>query len=276
MSEAALEAVLRRDRTVVLAALAAVTAAAWLYVLGLGAAMHPEGAAMGGASGMEAASMSMAGTVAPSLGPWGAGDFGFMFAMWALMMVGMMLPSAAPMILLYARVARQAATRGKPFAATAWFAGGYVLAWTAFALLATLAQWALERAVLLTPMMATSSAALGGAILIAAGLYQWTPLKDRCLSQCQSPLVFIQRHGGFRSAPAGALKLGARHGFYCIGCCWALMGLLFVGGVMNVLWIAGIAVLVLIEKVVPAGRWIPRLSGAALALAGAWLLVPLA
>ena len=271
MSGGALEAVLRRDRAVVLAALAAVTALAWVYVLRLAAAMHSD--AMGGGSGAAMAGMPMAETLGAGIRPWGPTEFAFMFGMWALMMVGMMLPSAAPMILIYARVARQAVARGKPFAPTAWFAAGYLLAWTAFAVLATGAQWALESALVLTPMMATASAGLGGALLLAAGLYQWTPLKDACLSQCQSPLVFIQRHGGFRSGPADALGLGARHGVYCIGCCWALMGLLFVGGVMNVLWIAGIAILVLLEKVVPAGRLIPRLSGAVLVGAGAWVLL---
>jgi predicted metal-binding membrane protein len=189
------------------------------------------------------------------------------------MMIGMMLPSAAPMILIYARVARQALAQGKPFAATAWFAAGYLLAWTAFALVATIGQWALESVLLLTPTMASASTALGALVLIAAGLYQWTPLKEVCLSQCQAPFMFIQRHGGFRREAGGSLKLGARHGLYCIGCCWALMGLLFVGGVMNPLWIAAIAILVLFEKIVPAGRRIPRFVGAVLVAAGAWLLI---
>jgi predicted metal-binding membrane protein len=112
----------------------------------------------------------------------------------------------------------------------------------------------------------------GGAILIAAGLYQWTPLKDVCLRQCQTPWLFIQRHGGFRREAMGCLRLGARHGAYCVGCCWALMALLFFGGVMNVLWIAGIAMLVLVEKVIPAGRAVARIAGAGFLAGGAWLL----
>ena len=122
-----------------------------------------------------------------------------------------------------------------PFAATAWFVGGYLLAWIAFSLAVTSAQWALERAALLTPTMASASNILGGVVLIVAGLYQWTPLKEACLLHCQSPLTFILRRGGFRSDPAAALALalGAPHGIYCIGCCWALMVLLFVGGVMS-------------------------------------------
>jgi len=162
---------------------------------------------------------------------------------------------------------------GKPFAATTWFVGGYLLAWIAFSLAATSAQWALERAALLTPMMTSASNILGGIVLIIAGLYQWTPLKEACLFQCQTPLAFILRHGGFRGDPAGALKLGMSHGMYCIGCCWALMALLFVGGVMNLFWIAALAILVLLEKVVPAGRIVARLAGVVFIAAGAWMLI---
>jgi predicted metal-binding membrane protein len=173
------------------------------------------------------------------------------------------------MILIYARVGRQASQRGKPLASGVFFAAGYLLTWIGFALAATSAQWALER---VTPMMAIASGVFSGIVLIAAGLYQWTPLKDTCLRQCQAPWLFIQRHGGFRSDVPGSLALGARHGAYCIGCCWVLMALLFVGGVMNVLWIAAIAILVLAEKVVPAGRVISRTAGAGLFAGGAWLL----
>jgi predicted metal-binding membrane protein len=264
MNDSALETVLRRDRALTLAALAAVSGLAWIYVLRLAATMH---------SPMEMPGMGMAHITQPALRPWGIGDALFMFSMWAAMMVGMMLPSAAPMILIYARVARQAVSQGKPFTATGWFAAGYLLAWTAFALLATIAQWGLESALLLTPTMTSASTIFGGLVMIGAGLYQWTPLKDTCLSQCQAPFLFIQRHGGFRREPSQALGLGARHGLYCIGCCWALMTLLFVGGVMNLLWIAGLAVLVLIEKIVPADGWIPRVSGAVLITAGTLLLI---
>ncbi len=272
MTDAALELVHRRDRTLVLAALGLLVALAWAYVLWLAAAMEDDPAAMIHMPGMNMAGVTMADMAGPGLRPWGLAEFGFMLVMWAVMMAGMMLPSAAPMVLLYARVARQAQLQGKPFAATAWFAGGYLLAWTAFALVAVIVQWGLERALLLTPMMASASTVFGGTLLIAAGLYQWTPLKNSCLSQCQSPLVFIQRHGGFRREPLASLRLGARHGLYCIGCCWALMALLFVGGVMNLLWVAGLAILVLAEKVIPAGRWIARVTGAVLIGAGTWLL----
>jgi len=252
-----LEALLRRDRLIVAAALAAITALSWAYLLWLAGAM-----------GMDAG-MAMA----PALRPWDLTRFEYMFVMWAVMMVGMMTPSAAPMILLYARVGRQARERGKPLAATAWFAAGYLLAWTAFSLAATLGQWALERALLLSPMMASTSATFGGLLLIAAGIYQWTPAKNACLRRCQSPLQFIQAHGGFRRDAPGSLAVGFHHGLYCVGCCWALMALLFVGGVMNLLWIAAIAIFVLVEKLIPPARWLPRAAGAALTAAGAWYLV---
>jgi predicted metal-binding membrane protein len=264
MAEAALEHVLKRDRTVVAAALVALTALAWVYVLRLAAQMSmaaPE-ASM---PGMAMAAMNMA----PALKPWSIADFGFTFAMWAVMMIGMMTPSAAPMILLYARVGRAARAQGKPFAATFWFTGGYLLAWSGFAFVASLAQAALASAALVTPMLALTNNVLGGAVLIAAGLYQWSPLKESCLGHCQAPLAFLQLHGGFKRDPTGSLSLGLKHGLYCIGCCWALMTLLFVGGVMNLLWIAALSILVLLEKIVPAGLLIPRAAGLVLIGAGA-------
>jgi predicted metal-binding membrane protein len=269
MADAAIEAVLRRDRVIVAAALVMLTALAWAYVWWLGTDMEIGGMDM---SGFRMIPAGM-GLMMPTSAPWTATEFAFVFAMWAVMMIGMMTPSATPMILIYARVGRQAARQGKPLAASAYFAAGYLLTWTGFAVAATSAQWALERAALLTPMMAAASDMFSGAVLIAAGVYQWTPLKDACLRQCQSPLLFIQRHGGFRSDLLGTLALGARHGAYCIGCCWVLMALLFVGGVMNVLWIAAIAILVLAEKVIPAGRVISRIAGVGLFAGGAWLLV---
>jgi predicted metal-binding membrane protein len=184
----------------------------------------------------------------------------------------MMTPSAAPMILLYARVGRAAASRSGPFAATGWFTAGYLAIWAGFALIATIAEWGLERAALLTPMLTSSSRLFGGLVLTAVALYQWTPIKDMCLAQCQSPLGFIMRYGGFHGDVRGALAMGLRHGAYCLGCCWAVMALLFVGGVMNVLWIAAIAIFVLIEKLVPVGRVLSRVAGAACGIAGVWLI----
>jgi predicted metal-binding membrane protein len=259
-----LETLLRRDRWIVAAALAVSTVLAWAYVLWLASAMTAPGSPMPAMPGMSMDS--------PSLKPWDAADFGFTFAMWAVMMIGMMTPSAAPMILIYARVARQAELQGKPLAASGWFFGGYLLSWTAFSLAATALQGALQHAALLTPMMALAANHLGGAVLIAAGLYQWTRLKDSCLQRCRSPLAFIQDHGGFKRQAPASLKLGFHHGLYCIGCCWALMALLFVGGVMNIVWIAAIAVLVLVEKAAPKGRLIARIVGILFIAAGARLI----
>jgi predicted metal-binding membrane protein len=203
---------------------------------------------------------------------WSSTDFLLMFVMWTVMMVGMMIPSAAPMILIYARVARQPGLQGPAFASSLWFAAGYLLSWTAFSLVATIAQYALDRAALLTLGMYLANTRFAGIVLVAAGVYQWTALKDSCLKQCRAPLAFIQEHGGFRRTISGGLNLGFRHGLYCLGCCWVLMALLFTGGVMNITWIAAIAILVLVEKVAPAGRTAGRIAGAALIVGGLWTI----
>jgi predicted metal-binding membrane protein len=267
MSDAALVAMLRRDRGVVIAALATLTVLAWAYIVWLASTMDMDDA-------MSMSDMASMGTMAtPMFKPWTPVDFVFTFVMWTVMMVGMMTPSAAPMILVYARVARQAAAQGRPLPAVGWFVAGYLLAWTGFSIVATVGQWGLTRAALMTPMMASASGVFGGVVLIAAGLYQWTPFKDICLRHCQAPLIFIQQHGGFRRDAVGSLAIGIRHGLYCVGCCWALMALLFVGGVMNVLWIAGLTIFVLAEKVIPASRPLARLAGVGLTVWGVWLIL---
>jgi len=181
-----------------------------------------------------------------------------------------MLPSVAPVILTFATVNRNRRARGEPYVPAALFAAGYLLAWVGFSLAATLAQWALERAALLSPMdMTIDSRLLGGLLFLAAGLYQFTPVKLACLSFCRSPLDFVVNH--WRDGNGGALRMGMTHGLYCLGCCWILMLLLFVGGVMNLLWVAALAGVVLIEKVA-AGPWIGRIGGAVLTTYGVWLL----
>ncbi|MCC7417408.1 MAG: DUF2182 domain-containing protein [Acidobacteria bacterium] len=265
MGETRLEQALRRDRAIVAAALGVIAVLAWVYVLGLARGMDMGGMDMRGAR-MISTGVRMA--MAPAAVPWSGLDFAMMFVMWAVMMIGMMTPSAAPLILLYARVGRQAVSDGRPFAATGWFAGGYLSAWVLFALAATVAQLVLERAALLTPGMAAASDLFGAAVLIAAGLYQWSRLKDTCLVHCQSPLSFLQHHGGFRRDAAGSFGLGLSHGAYCLGCCWALMLLLFVGGVMNLAWIAGLSILVLVEKLASRGRLVARAAGVAFIVAG--------
>jgi predicted metal-binding membrane protein/glyoxylase-like metal-dependent hydrolase (beta-lactamase superfamily II) len=268
MTDGTLEAVLRRDRLIVAGALGVIAVLAWAYVLWLAADMDMGGMNMSGFR-MVPAGMGM---MTPAATPWSAVEFAFVFVMWAVMMVGMMAPSAAPMILMYARVGRQGRIAGKPLAATGWFAAGYLLAWAGFSLAATLVQWALERAALLDVRMASANIMLGAVVLIAVGIYQWTPLKNACLAECHSPFRFLMSHGGFRSDVLGCLRLGFLHGTYCVGCCWVLMALLFVVGVMNVLWIALLALLVLLEKLTPRGRWVARGAGVVSIAAGVWML----
>jgi predicted metal-binding membrane protein len=268
MTDGVLESVLRRDRLIVASALGGIAVLAWAYVLWLAADMDMNGMNMSGFRMVPAG----IGMMAPAAAPWSAIEFTFVFVMWAVMMVGMMAPSAAPMILMYARMARQGKRAGKPLAATGWFAAGYFLAWAGFSLAATLVQWVLEREALLDARMASANMFLGAVVLIAAGIYQWMPIKNTCLAQCQTPFRFVMSHGGSGSDALGSLRLGLRHGIYCVGCCWVLMGLLFVVGVMNVLWIALLALLVLLEKLTPWGRWIARIAGAACIVAGMWMV----
>jgi predicted metal-binding membrane protein len=257
---------LRRDRIIVLAALLSLAIVAWAYLFWVASQMSDTTAA-----GM---SMEDMGTVmAPHLVPWTPGHALFVFTMWAVMMVGMMTPSAAAMVLIYAQVARQGRVLGQVFAPAGWFTCGYLLTWILFALVATAAQYGLERNALLSPMMVSTSRYFGGACLMVAGLYQLSPLKTACLSQCRAPLSFVQRHGGFQANARGSLRLGALHGLYCVGCCWALMTLLFVFGVMNILWIAGLAIVVLAERTIPGARYLSMGVGVALFVVGGRLLV---
>ena len=265
----ALSSLLKREQIVVGAALLTIALLAWAYVVGLAAGMNAASPDMAGMGMQAMPGMNM---MEPNFRAWTPALFVFMFSMWAVMMVGMMLPSAAPMILIYTQVARQATTLGKTFVSAGWFTTGYLLAWIVVSFLATSAQWALEQAALLSPTMVSVSPIFGGIVLIAAGFYQFTPVKDACLARCRAPLSFVQQHGGFKGDAYGATRLGALHGFYCIGCCWVLMALLFVGGVMNILWIAGLMVFILLEKVLPGGRYLSRLVGVAVAAAGLGML----
>jgi predicted metal-binding membrane protein len=258
-----LEAVLRRDRQAVVVALVAVIAIAWVWILfGAGTGMS----AMGMLAGPSAD--SMAGMMAPAV--WTIGFAGIMFTMWWVMMAAMMLPSATPILLLFARINRQQKAAGQPFIPTGIFAAGYLVAWGGFSFLATGLQWELERLGLLSPMMVTTDYWLGGAILLAAGLWQLTPIKGICLRHCRSPMGFLVQ--SWRPGRGGALRMGLEHGSFCLGCCWFLMGLLFFGGIMNLFWIIGLAVFVLLEKTVPMGSWIGRIVGVGVAAWGVLLL----
>jgi predicted metal-binding membrane protein len=272
MSEApAFERVLKRDRLITLAGLSALCVLAWIYTvmgagLGMSAtemttlALFPHQQAHDMMPGMDM------GADASEPIAWELNRWALMIAMWWIMMIAMMTPSAAPTILLYARVHRYELARGKVQdndAPTGAFAAGYLLVWLAFSVAATTLLWALERAELISAMMMGSrSRWLSGAVLLAAGLYQLSPVKNACLAHCRSPTAFLSRH--WRPQARGALRLGAMHGAYCVGCCWMLMALLFVGGVMNLAWIAALAILVMIEKVAPAGQWVSRGAGIAL------------
>jgi predicted metal-binding membrane protein len=244
---------LLRQRVAIAAALAGLVVLSWYYLF------------------VTAADMSaMAGMTMP-MAPKGARDLVLLLAMWWIMMIGMMLPSAAPMILTFAAIGNRRRSRGQPYVPTILFTAGYLLAWGCFSVAATLAQWGLEQAALFSPMdMATTSPVLGGLLFIAAGLYQATPLKQACLRLCRSPFDFVVNH--WRDGAGGALRMGFAHGLYCLGCCWILMLLLFVGGVMNLVWVAVLTAVVLIEKLLPPGRWFSLAGGVLLVAYGLGLL----
>lgn len=238
---------LRRDRIVIVGGLLGIIVLSWAYLLA-GAEMDME---------------TMSGMLMPRTSPvWTPGYFALTLTMWAVMMAAMMLPSASPMLLLYEKIARARGEDSRTIGPTSLFGLGYFFVWAEFCVAAVALQYGLDKARLLSPMMETTSVGLAGALLVLAGLYQWTPLKQTCLRHCRSPLEFIttQWRGGSR----GAFTMGLRHGVFCLGCCWVLMLLLFVGGVMNVVWIAGIAAFVLVEKTAPAGPWLGRIVGVAL------------
>jgi predicted metal-binding membrane protein len=251
-------AALRHDRAIVLGSLGFVVLFAWAYLL------------LGAGVGMEMMDMS-GGQMTAVRTEWSLGYGLIIFVMWAVMMLAMMLPSVAPVTLLIASLARKrAATGGAVRASTSLFVFGYLAVWIAFAAAATALQWALDEAGLLSQTMALANIILAGGVLVAAGVYQWTPLKEACLRHCRSPLDILFH---WRDDALGAAASGSKHGFFCLGCCWTLMALLFVGGIMNLAWIAGIALLVLIEKTVPWGRRMSHLTGAVLV---AWGVITLA
>ena len=272
--DTALESVLRRDRVVVIAALFAVTALSWAYLLaGAGMGMSAlemtrmseqfEKAGAGSEGGM--AGMAM---VVPAV--WTPGYAVLMFSMWCGMMVAMMLPSAAPMILLFAAVNRKQRDTGHPYVATSIFAIGYLAAWAGFSLVAVMLQWGFQRTGILSPMLVATNAIFGGSLLLAAGVYQLTPIKHACLRRCRSPLAFLGTH--WRQGAGGAFRTGLLHGVFCVGCCGFLMGLMFFGGVMNLYWVAGLAALVALEKTLPSGHWLGNATGVALLAWGAGML----
>jgi len=249
------ETVLKRDRLIVLSGLAIIVGLAWAYMVYL-------------ALDMQKMTMEM---TMPRMQMWGIVDFGMMFIMWSVMMVAMMIPSATPMILTFATLKRQRQKEQSPLLPIALFVLGYLIIWFTFSALATVAQWVLHSTALLSPMMVSSSPILGGVLLVAAGVFQWTPLKHACLGHCRTPIGYFMTE--WQEGNRGALMMGLQHGKFCTGCCWLTMALLFVAGVMNLLWVAVIAGFVLIEKIAPAGGWVSRVAGLLLVGWGAWMIV---
>jgi len=253
---AGLESVLRRDRWLVAAGLVCVSAVAWAYMAHEAREMSVSGVCC-------CAGMRMSG---PDVQAWSVTALVPLFLMWAEMMVAMMLPSAAPMILVFAMVNRQRRAQELPYVSTAVFAFGYLAIWVGFSALAALGQWVLHGFVLISPMMTMRNSWLAGALLIGTGIFQWTPLKNACLKHCRSPLSFLLND--WREGRAGALRMGFRNGLYCTGCCWLLMALLFVAGVMNLWWVGLLTLFVLAEKVAPPAWRVGALAGAILVLWG--------
>jgi predicted metal-binding membrane protein len=247
-----LETIVRRDRAITTAALVVVTLLAWLYLLRL----H------GGMSAMADTGMAMQ--------AWTTHDALMACVMWAVMMVAMMIPSAAPMIVMFGTLNRKRRTDGgTPHVNTALFVVGYLAIWGGFSVAATIAQWALQHAALMAPQAMVVGPRAGAAFLVVAAIYQVTPFKYACLARCQSPFGFLMAE--WRDGDAGAFVMGVRHGLFCLGCCWALMALLFVGGVMSLAWVGALAAFVLVEKLV-AHRAVTWTSAAVLIAGAVWLL----
>ncbi|MFV2092184.1 MAG: DUF2182 domain-containing protein [Hyphomicrobiales bacterium] len=242
----------RRDLAALLVALAGLVAISWWLLSRIAVGMGGMDEAVG-------------------ISRWAPADFLVMFGMWMVMMVGMMVPTATRSVLIFTQISARMAARDRAFVSGYWFVAGYLLVWAGFSAAATLLQWTLGQFALLSDAMVVSSPKLGSCLLIAAGIWQLSPIKDACLSHCRSPLAFLA--GNFRPGKLAATYLGTRHGMYCLGCCWLLMGFLFIGGVMNLLWIAAIAGFVLVEKLLPVGALSTRITGAGMILAGIGYLV---
>lgn len=254
-SESSLAAVRRRDRVLIAGCVLLVAVLAWTYLVHLDHRMA--------ASADAAATMATMGMAVDA--PWDASDVAATAAMWVVMMVGMMSASAAPVLLLVAELQARHAVHGVPLRVLL-FGLGYITLWVGFSVGAALAQWALHEAALLSSALAASSPRLGGVILVAAGAYQLTPAKGTCLAHCQSPLGFLLSN--WRDGAGGALRMGLRHGRYCLGCCWALMCVLFAVGVMSLAWVGALTVFILLEKTGRMGAHVARVGGLVMIASG--------
>jgi predicted metal-binding membrane protein len=237
-----LQSVIRHDRAIIAAGLFLISSLAWAYT----------------ARGAR----SMGELCIPMGYMWRTADVSAMLLMWFVMMVAMMTPSVAPMVILFASMSDKRRQQMRPFVPAVIFLSGYLSVWAAFSVAATMAQWSLHSLGLLSPMMVSTSPYLGASIFLAAATFQWTPMKENCLTHCRSPLGFLVAH--WHPGKVGAFRMGLHHGLYCTGCCWALMGLLFVAGVMNLLWVAILSILVLAEKILPCGQIVARSASAVL------------
>ena len=249
--------VLKRDRAIVAFGLAGVAILSWTYLIYMD-------------WGMRHMDVGLEMVIMPAMEHWTARDLVLVFLMWAVMMVAMMVPAASPVILLFAEINRRRNEQQGTLVATGQFLLGYLTAWTGFSVLATLAQWGLLTATLVSPMMESTSKALGAGLLLAAGLFQFSRLKDACLAHCRSPIGFLATE--WCRGSWGAFSMGLKHGGYCLGCCWALMGLLFAFGVMNLLWVASISILVLAEKIAPYKRLVSPAAGLVFIGWAAWIV----
>ena len=252
MKNSKIESLLQREQVLAFSCLAIVIVISWAYMLHM--------------------SWKMSGDITLAcLMRWGPEDIAHSLMMWAIMMVAMMFPSAAPMILMFLTVNRQQGGTQRPVIPMGLFVLGYFLVWTSYSFLAALAQWGLHAAALLSHHLVITSPLLGGILLIAAGVFQWTPLRDACMSKCRSPVGFLMAE--WREGRRGALIMGLRHGVNCVGCCWLLMLLSFVLGIMNMVWMAVLTVFMLIEKTFPRGQWVTQSAGFILVAWGLWVTV---
>lgn len=243
-----------RDRMAALLSIIVISALAWAYLLYV-------------AADMSSMAMNM---VMPAVHSWTFAEFIAMFIMWSVMMVAMMLPSATPMILLFVRLNRNQELQKRSRNPVELFMGGYLLVWAVFSVFATLLNWGLHQGGALSSVMGRTTPVIAGFTLLAAGLFQWTPLKYACLTHCRSPIGFLMGH--WREGRLGTVQMGIQHGLFCLGCCWLLMVLLFVLGVMNLVWIAVLTLFVLAEKILPAGHVVGRISGIGMIAWGVWLI----
>jgi len=244
---------LKKDRLLVLMGIVTITILGWAYMIHMAMNMTKKG-------------MSM---TKPCLMHWSTGDVLHLFVMWTIMMAAMMLPAATPMIMMFATVNEQQSNEKSPLIPTWFFIWGYLAVWTVFSGLTTLTQWGLHLSSLLTHHMVITNPVLGGFLLIAAGIFQWTPFRDTCMSKCRSPLGFLMTE--WREGRRGALIMGLKAGVFCVGCCWLLMVLCFVLGVMNMIWMAVLTAFMLLERVID-NKWLSRTAGLMLIVWGMWAI----